>query len=93
MDLIESNIKFLPKRLEVGGNLDLSDTPITSLPEGLKVGGNLFLHFSKIKSLPKGLKLDGNLYMRGTPLSENYTNGELRDMIKPDGFINGWIQR
>ena len=90
-DLQLSNITSLPDGLEVKGTLYLDNSSITSLPEGLKVGDDLSLYKTKITFLPKGLKVGRSLFIRNTPL-EDYTNEELRDMIKP-GFIKGDIIR
>ena len=87
------NIPLTEEDLNVKGNLKLANTEITSLPEGLKVGG--YLDLSKCKSLtslPKGLKVDNNLHIKKTPL-EKFSDDELLDMIKPDGFIKGEIKR
>ena len=81
----------LPKGLKVGGSLSLVFADIESLPEGLKVGDNLYLQRSKITSLPKGLEVKGELIIKNTALLE-YTDKELRDMVKP-GFIKGEIIR
>ncbi len=86
-----SRIKSLPEGLKVGGGLDLQSSSIESLPEDLKVGGDLSLYNTKITLLPKGLKVGRSLFIRNTSL-EDYTNEELRDMIKP-GFIKGDIIR
>ena len=90
-DLQLLNITSLPDGLEVKGTLYLDNSSITSLPEGLKVGDDLSLYKTKITLLPKGLKVGRSLFIRNTPL-EDYTNEELRDMIKP-GFIKGDIIR
>jgi hypothetical protein len=90
-DLQLSNITSLPDGLEVKGTLYLDNSSITSLPEGLKVGDDLSIYKTKITLLPKGLKVGRSLFIRNTPL-EDYTNEELRDMIKP-GFIKGDIIR
>ena len=90
--LTSSNITSLPKGLKVGGDLILYHSKITSLPEGLKVGGFLGLTACKgITSLPKGLQVGGGLFIRNTPL-EDYSDEQLREMIKP-GFIKGKIDR
>jgi len=57
----------------------------------LEVGKNLYLRDTIITSLPKGLKVGRSLFIINTPL-EDYTDEELRDMIKP-GFIKGEIFR
>jgi hypothetical protein len=86
------NLTSLPKNLDVTGNLDLFKcVKLTSLPKGLKVGGILELRNTKINSLPKGLEVHFGLFINNTALLE-YTNNELREMIKP-GFIKGEIIR
>ena len=91
LDLSISKITSLPEGLKVGGDLYLRFSSITSLPEGLEVGGDLYLMFSTISSLPEGLKVGGDIIIKRT-LLEDYTNEELREMIKP-GFIKGKIYR
>jgi hypothetical protein len=90
LDLRLSRITSLPKGLKVDGDLNLGYTILTSLPEGLEVGGNLFLTISKITSLPKGLKVGGNLYWAADTLKD-YKAWEIRNMVKPGGFIKGKI--
>ena len=92
LDLRLSRITSLPKGLKVDGDLNLGYTILTSLPEGLEVGGNLFLTISKITSLPKGLKVGGNLYWAADTLKD-YKAWEIRNMVKPGGYINGTIKR
>jgi len=91
LNLEFTTVTSLPEGLKVGGYLDLSNTNITSLPERLEVAGNLYLDHSFIKSLPKDLKVGGTLYIYKSPLKE-YTNEELREMVKP-GFLKGDIYR
>jgi hypothetical protein len=91
LTLRNTNITSLPKDLKVGDNLYLLNTPITFLPKGLEVGGYLDIRNTKITSLPKGLKVGATLFIEKTALLE-YTNNELREMIKP-GFIKGDIIR
>ena len=92
LDLANTNITSLPEGLKVGGDLNLFKcVKLTSLPKGLKVGGILELRNTKINSLPKGLEVHFGLFINNTALLE-YTNNELRDMIKP-GFIKGDIIR
>ena len=58
LDLSDTDIKELPKGLEVGGSLDLSHSKIKALPEGLKVGGlkvSLFQFLDASRS--EGLKV------------------------------------
>jgi hypothetical protein len=91
LDLRSSSITSLPKGLKVGGNLFLSYSDITSLPEGLEVGGYLDLSFSRVELLPEGLKVGRNIYLSET--LKNYKAWEIRNMIKPGGYINGTIKR
>jgi hypothetical protein len=93
LDLSETVITSLPNGLKIGGELDLIDCPnLISLPEDLKVGGDLFLYECKnLTSLPKGLQVGLELYIGKTTLT-NYSDKELREMIKP-GYINGKIIR
>jgi len=72
--------------------LILVGTEIESLPEGLVVGGGLYLRGLKIQSLPKGLKVGKNLLIYDTPLAK-LSDEKIREMVKPDGFINGKIMR
>jgi len=89
LDLTYSNIESLPEGLEVSGDLNLTFCEnISSLPEGLIVRGNLILEdCSQLHSLPKGLKVGGTLYIYTSPLG-NYSNGELRNMVGDDGYLN-----
>ena len=90
LDLSYSLINSLPEGLKVGGSLSLFDCAnITSLPEGLKVGGNLDLGATNITSLPRGLKVEGYIDMTGSKVTR-YSDGELRNMVKP-GYIKGRI--
>ena len=92
LDLSNSNIKLLPEGLKVGFSLYLLNSRIKLLPEGLKVGWNLSLRSSTfITLLPKGLEVGGGLFIRNTPLLD-YTNEELKEMVKP-GFLKGEIHR
>ena len=91
LDLRFSSITSLPEGLEVGDDLYLHYSKITSLPEGLIVRGNLYLSSSNITLLPKGLKVGRNLYLSET--LKNYKAWEIRNMLKPGGFIKGKIIR
>ena len=91
LDLKYSEITSLPEGLKVGGWMSLGSSKIESLPEGLEVGGDFNLMYTELNSLPKGLKVGGILYIYKSPLKE-YTDNELREMIKP-GFIEGDIYR
>ena len=83
LDFSESEIKSLPKGLEVGGNLYLTCSLINSLPEGLKVGGNLSLFdCANITSLPEGLKVGRNLDLGATNITS------LPRGLKVEGYID-----
>lgn len=89
LDLSNSLITSLPDELtKVGGDLYLSFTKITSLPNNLTVGGDLDLSLTNIISLPSELRVGGNLYLLATPLSEKYSEKEIRAMV-PN--VNGGI--
>jgi len=87
------NLTSLPEGLKVGESLLLNNcTNLTLLPEGLQVGGYLDLqNCTGLTLLPKGMEVGENLYIRKT-LLKNYSDEELREMIKP-GFIEGEIIR
>ena len=92
LDLSDTKIRTLPKGFKVGGNLYLTNCKsLTSLPDGLQVGGLLNLVYTKIRTLPKGLKVGGALIIVRTNFT-NFSDDEIRDMIKP-GFIRGNIYR
>ena len=92
LNLLGSIITSLPEGLEVGATLDLSYSDIRTLPEGLEVGDSLWLIGCwLITSLPKGLHVGGDLYIFRTNFT-NFSDDEIRDMIKP-GFIEGEIYR
>jgi hypothetical protein len=79
--------------LNIKDDLNLMYSSIESLPEGLKVGGDLSLRGCKhLRSLPKGLIVKGYLFLINSSLKK-YTDEQLREMIEPDGFINGKIIR
>jgi hypothetical protein len=79
--LEDSLITSLPNSLKVGRSLNLEGAPITSLPNGLKVGGSLLLNDTQITSLPSDLEVGDNLYLDRTPLAQQYTKEEIRQMV------------
>lgn len=85
LDLEFSSIKYLPDNLTVDGNLDLSDSTIKYLPNNLKVDGFLSLFRVNINSIPDNLKVEEDLDLTFTPLSEKYTEEEIRKMIEDKG--------
>jgi len=76
-----TKITTLPNNLTVGENLSLYGTPITSLPNNLKVGGDLNLDNTKTTTLPNNLKVGGSLYLGSTPISQKYSEEEIRKMV------------
>ena len=67
----------------------LNDEPLTD--EELNIKGDLDLNYTGIRTLPKGLKVGGALIIVRTNFT-NFSNDEIRDMIKP-GFIRGKLYR
>jgi hypothetical protein len=78
-----TNLTSLPNNFKFGGDLYLENCKsLKSLPDGLEVGGDLLLEgCTKLKSLPKNLKVRGSLWLQNTPLSENYTEEQIREMV------------
>ena len=91
LDLRLTDITTLPDNLKVGGSLELRYTKITTLPDNLHVGGYLDLENTKITSLPNNLKVGDDLYIRNTPLSEKYSEEEIRKIIEDKGGSVGDI--
>jgi hypothetical protein len=95
--LTETDMRFLPEGLLVGGHLDLYASKIDSLPKGLKVGGDLNIEGTYIELLPSGLQVGGDLYLNDSDLhhSIDYNDSnELRDIVKKmvePGFIKGKV--
>jgi len=95
--LSKSSITSLPDNLEVGAGeftgLYLDRTKITFLPDNLKVNGSLFLDDSKISSIPNNLQVEGSLTFARTPLSDKYTEEQVRQIIEDKGgFVRGSIR-
>ena len=92
LNLPNTPITSLPNNLKVEGYLYLYNTKITSLPDNLTVGGDLDLSNAPITSLPDNLTVRGDLFLRDTPLSEKYTEDEIREMIEDKGgYVQGEI--
>jgi len=78
--------------LNVEGDLDLSYTSITSIPDNLQVGGSLDLENTNIETLPNNLKVERSLFLDNTPLAEEYSEKEIRKMVKDTGgYVKGEI--
>jgi len=71
----------------ISGDLNLNDLPIKSLGNLISVGGNLNLFKTSIQSLGNLTSVGGYLYLVGTPLSEKYTEKEIRQMVDVNGYI------
>jgi hypothetical protein len=91
--VVECTIKEFPQRLKIGGSLRLVDWPnLTHLVPDLHINGVLRLDFCNIKELPRGLKVEKDLFLRHTPISNEYTQIEIQEMIiEKGGFIGGEI--
>jgi hypothetical protein len=85
LDLLNTPIKSLGNLQSVGGYLDLRRTPIESLGNLHSVGGWLALEKSSIKSFGNLTLVGGTLDLRDTPLSEKYTEEEIRQMVDVGG--------
>lgn len=55
------NLKRLPCRMVVHGNLLIRDTPISALPEDLSVRGDLTLRGTQIKKIPSSVRVGGSV--------------------------------
>jgi hypothetical protein len=65
----------------VGGNINLHGTPIESLGNLTSVGGNINLYGKPIESLGNLKSVGGELNLRKTPLSEKYTEEQIRQIV------------
>jgi hypothetical protein len=82
-----SKIKSLGNLTSVGGVLDLSKSDIKSLGNLTSVGGELDLSTSDIKSLGNLSYVGGHLDLENTPISEKYSEKEIRQMVNIRGHI------
>jgi len=88
LDLRLSDIKSLGNLEYVGGNLDSWRTDIKTLGNLEYVGGWLDLFNCKnLQSLGNLEYVGGKLDLRDTPLSEKYTEDDIRKMVKVVGVI------
>ena len=87
LDLRGTPIESLENLTSVGESLDLRGTPIKSLKNLQSVGGNLDLRVTSIESLGNLQSVGGYLYLRKTPLSEKYTEEQIRQMVDVGGKI------
>ena len=87
LDLRNTPIKSLGSLQSVGGDLDLYNTRIESLGNLQSVGGYLDLRGTQIKSLGNLQSVGGDLYLYETPISEKYSEEEIRQMVNVEGDI------
>jgi hypothetical protein len=82
-----TNLTSLGNLTSVRGSLDLNITNIKSLGNLTSVGGSLDLYGSKIESLGNLTSVGGNLGLKDTPLSEKYSEDEIRSMVEVGGNV------
>ena len=82
--LAETPIESLGNLVSVGGVLYLEETPIKSLGNLQSVGENLYLRVTRIKSLGNLQSVGGDLDLRETPISKNYSEQEISQMVNVD---------
>ena len=87
LDLYGTKIKSLGNLQTVGDTLNLYESKIKSLGNLQSVGGNLNLQYSEIKSLGNLQSVGGYLDLRNTPISEKYSEEEIRQMVQVGGDI------
>ena len=86
LNLYKSEIKSLGNLTSVGGDLNLYESEIESLGNLTSVGGYLYLRDSRIQSLGNLTSVGGDLYLNG-PLSEKYSEKEIRSMVEVGGNV------
>ena len=90
LDLSFTSTRTLGNLQSVGGYLDLSNTDIQYLWKLKSVGGSLFLSDTSVTGLGFFGDLEqigGNLHLKNTPISQDYTEKEIRDVINVVGNI------
>jgi len=87
LELVNTPVKSLGNLTSVGGFLDLEGTQIESLGNLISVGGNLFFGGTQIESLGNLISVEGSLGLENTPLSKNYTEEQIRQMLDVGGDI------
>jgi len=87
LSLERTPIESLGNLTTVGGTLDLEQTPIESLGNLTSVGKNLDLEYTTIESLGNLTSVGGNLFLRKSPISEKYTEEEIRSQVEVKGKI------
>jgi hypothetical protein len=87
LNLYQTQIESLGNLQSVGGDLDLYQTQIESLGNLQSVGGFLDLQGTYIESLGNLQSVGGDLYLYETPISEKYSEEEIRQMVNVDEII------
>ena len=85
--LANTPIKSLGNLTSVGSTLHLNESQIESLGNLTSVGKNLDLEYTTIESLGNLTSVGGSLFLRKTPISEKYTEEEIRSQVKVEGKI------
>ena len=80
-------IESLGNLISVGGYLTLFMTPIKSLGNLTSVDDDLDLNRASIESLGNLTSVGGDLDLRYTPISEKYTEEEIRSQVEVKGKI------
>ena len=85
---MEECLRNLGKPLfSVKGDLNLEETDIEYLDNLVSVGGNLYLIGAQFESLGNLKYVGGDLDLRNTPLSEKYSEEEIRQQVEVGGKI------
>ena len=83
LNLRNAPIEKLPDNLiSIGGGLDMQDSKIKDLNNLESVGGSLDLENSLIESMGHLKTVGGYLFLGKTPISEKYSEVQIRKMIK-----------
>ena len=87
--------KKLPNNLYVGRGLNLYGCEqLAKLPDNLYVGTNLSIDNTNVSEIPDNLYVGGGIYIYDTPLSKNYTDKQIREIVaSTGGQIKGGIFR
>jgi hypothetical protein len=85
----------LPDNLYVGRSLNLYGCEqLAKLPDNLYVGTNLSIDNTNIANIPNNLYVGGGIYIYDTPISKNYSDRQIRDIVtSTGGQIKGSIIR
>jgi hypothetical protein len=85
--LWKTPIKSLGNLTSVGGDVELRGTGIESFGNLTSVGGNLDLEGTMIESFENLTYVGGYLDLENTPISEKYSEKEIRQMVNIGGHI------